>query len=36
MVTTSAVAAPYFLQCDDFGCKSTQEIRYFNPELAAN
>ncbi len=28
LVTPPAVAAPYFVQCYDFGCKTTQEIHY--------
>jgi len=28
VVTTPAVAAPYFVQCYDFGCKTTREIHY--------
>lgn len=27
-VTTPAVAAPYFVQCYDFGCKTTRELHY--------
>lgn len=28
IVTTPAVATPYFVQCYDFGCKTTRELHY--------
>ncbi|MCP4984276.1 MAG: hypothetical protein GY935_27700 [Gammaproteobacteria bacterium] len=28
MLITPATAAPYFVHCYDFGCKTTQELRY--------
>ena len=27
----AAVAAPYFVQCYDFGCKTTQELHFEPP-----